>query len=140
VTLHADRPDQSSKPDENPAQRLKVFMKLPNADKAIISPEKLRDYILSPIHPIGRFKATFFKKLGYSAENWRILEQDLRNQILPEDVMEVKETQYGQKFIIRGLLTGPAKKTVQIITVWAIIKGEDIPKFITAYPGGKDEI
>ena len=55
------------------------MMKLPNADKAIISSEKLRDYILSPIHSIGRFKAAFFKKLGYSAENWKILEQDLRN-------------------------------------------------------------
>ena len=116
------------------------MMKLPNADKAIISSEKLRDYILSPIYPIGRFKAAFFKKLGYSAENWKILEQDLRNQILLEDVMKVKETQYAQKFIIKGFLTGPAKKTVQIITVWVIIKREDIPKFITAYPGGKDEI
>ena len=105
-----------------------------------INSEKLRDYILSPIHPIGRFKAAFFKKLGYSAKNWKILEQDLRNQILPEDVMKVKETQYGQKFIIKGFLTGPAKKTVQIITVLVIIKGKDIPKFITAYPGGKDEI
>ena len=37
------------------------MMKLPNADKAIISSEKLRDYILSPIHPIGRFKAAFLK-------------------------------------------------------------------------------
>ncbi|HEC67456.1 MAG TPA: hypothetical protein ENI35_01360 [Candidatus Desulfofervidus auxilii] len=63
------------------------------------------------------------------------MEQDLRNQILPEDVMEVKETQYGQKFIIRGLLTGPAKKTVQIITVWAIIKYNKRRRYSKVYYG-----
>jgi len=73
--------------------------------------------------------------LGYSTENWKVLEQDLRNQILSQNVNEVKETRYGRKFIIKGLLRGPAKKTVQIVTVWAIIKGENIPRFITAYPG-----
>ncbi len=39
-------------------------MRIPNANKAVIDSEKLRNYILSPIHPVGRFKATFFKKFG----------------------------------------------------------------------------
>ena len=30
---------------------------LPNASHAIIEPSKARDCLLSPIHPIGRFKA-----------------------------------------------------------------------------------
>ena len=111
-------------------------MKLPNADKAIIAPEKLRDYILSLVHPIGRFKAAFFRKVGYSAENWGVLEQDLRNLVLSRDVVKISETEYGRKFIIEGDLTGPANEAVRIVTVWAIIKGEDIPRFITAYPGG----
>ena len=36
-------------------------MILPNIDKAVIEPEKLRDYLLSKSHPIGRFKAEFFR-------------------------------------------------------------------------------
>ncbi|RLA94145.1 MAG: hypothetical protein DRG25_03140 [Deltaproteobacteria bacterium] len=110
-------------------------MKIPNANKAVIDSEKLHNYILSPVHPVGRFKAAFFKKLGYSTNNWKVLEQDLRNQILSQNVNEVKLTRYGRKFIIKGFLRGPPKKTVQIVTVWAIIKGENIPRFITAYPG-----
>jgi hypothetical protein len=34
-------------------------MKLPNAERAEAPPEKLRDYLLSPSHPVGRFKARF---------------------------------------------------------------------------------
>ena len=41
-------------------------MKLPNASRATIDAAKLRDYLLSPAHPVGRFKAPFFAALGYS--------------------------------------------------------------------------
>ena len=110
-------------------------MKLPHADGAIISAEKLRDYILSPVHPIGRFEATVFGELGYSAQNWEVFEQHLREQILSLDTVQVEESRYGRKFVIEGPLTGPAGKTMQIVTVWVILKGESIPRFVTAYPG-----
>jgi len=60
-------------------------MILPNADRAEISAQKLRDYLLSPNHPVGRFKARFFGALGFSAANWRDLEQALRSQHLRQD-------------------------------------------------------
>ena len=45
-------------------------MKLPNAAQALIEPAKVRDYLLSPAHPVGRFKAAFFVSLGYSQSEW----------------------------------------------------------------------
>ena len=58
-------------------------MLLPNADQAIIAPEKLRDYLLSVTHPVGKNKAVFFHALGYQAATWerltRILENDEAN-------------------------------------------------------------
>lgn len=39
-------------------------MNLPAADRALIQPEKLHDYLLSTEHPVGRFKAAFFARLG----------------------------------------------------------------------------
>ena len=42
-------------------------MKLPFAERAIVEPEKVREYLLSPTHPVGRFKAAFFHALGYSS-------------------------------------------------------------------------
>ena len=51
---------------------------LPNAENAIVDPRKVRDYLLSPTHPIGHFKAVVFNALGYSVENWELLAEDLR--------------------------------------------------------------
>ncbi len=110
--------------------------RLPNAEKAIIEAEKLRGYILSSTHPVGRFKAAIFRKLGYSAKNWEAFERSLRDLILTQDAEEVEESQYGKKFIVEGTLTGPSGDTMQIVTVWVILKGENVPRFITAYPGG----
>lgn len=37
---------------------------LPNAGHVVVDPAKLHDYLLSPFHYSGRFKATFFESLG----------------------------------------------------------------------------
>ncbi|MBI2847017.1 MAG: hypothetical protein HYX82_03955 [Chloroflexi bacterium] len=110
--------------------------RLPNAEKAIIEAKKLRGYILSSAHPVGRFKAAFFGRLGYSAENWEAFERYLRELALSQDVARVEDTRYGQKFVVEGSLVSPSGETVQIVTVWVILKGKDIPRFVTAYPGG----
>ena len=52
-------------------------MFLPNGSEARIDPAKLREYLLSSSHPIGRFKHPFFAGLGYSKERWQRLETDL---------------------------------------------------------------
>jgi len=49
-----------------------------DAAAAIVSADKLRDYLLSSAHPIGRYKCTFFRSLGYAPEQWQVLERDLR--------------------------------------------------------------
>jgi hypothetical protein len=105
--------------------------RLPNAEQAIIEAGKLQDYILSSVHPVGRFKAAFFQRLGYSIGNWEIFEQRLRELVLSEDVTKVEDTRYGQKFIVEGLLDSLTGEKVQIVTVWVILKGEKIPRFIT---------
>jgi len=53
-------------------------VKLPNAAQAIVETEKVRDYLLSPTHPVGRFKAAFFGMLGYAQEGWPVLVRELR--------------------------------------------------------------
>ena len=111
-------------------------MKLPNAENAVIDSEKLHDYLLSPSHPVGRFKAAFFSSLGYTQENWRQFEADLRRQHLSKDAILHQETSYGRKYEIHGKIRGPAGKTRGIISVWIILVDEDVPRFVTAYPGG----
>ncbi|GJG85381.1 hypothetical protein tb265_05620 [Gemmatimonadetes bacterium T265] len=43
-------------------------MKLPNAERAVVDPAKVRDYLLSPDHPVGESKARFFATLGLTRE------------------------------------------------------------------------
>jgi hypothetical protein len=52
-------------------------MKLPEAQRAVIAAAKIRDYLLSTSHPVGRFKAPFFASLGYTVADWQRLEKDL---------------------------------------------------------------
>jgi hypothetical protein len=110
--------------------------KLPNADKAVIDSEKIRGYVLSSTHPVGRFKAAFFGRFGYSAEKWMEFEQRLRELILSQDVAAVEETQYGRKYVVEGSLGTPSGQAVKVVTVWVILKRQGIPRLVTVYPGG----
>jgi hypothetical protein len=109
-------------------------MKLPDADNAVIPAEKLRDYLLSSSHPVGRFKAVFFHALGYTDGDCEQLEADIRS-ILTNDATVGEQTDYGQKLEVRGSITGPADRSAEIVTRWIILNGESMPRFITAYPG-----
>lgn len=73
-------------------------MALPGADRAVVEPRKLRDYLLSPAHLVGRFKAAFFTSLGYTADTWGLLSADLRSHAAAGDAQPVESSPYGQKY------------------------------------------
>ena len=72
-------------------------MLIPNADRATIDPAKLRDYLLSATHPIGRFKARFFNALGFAADRWEELAEALRLQHLTQHGQPAGPTGSGPK-------------------------------------------
>jgi hypothetical protein len=111
-------------------------LNLPNADQAIIPPEKLRDYLLSMDNEDGRSKAIFLARLGYTRERWSILEADLRSHILSLAAEETTPSKFGRKFTIRGPLQGPSGEAV-LTSIWIIRHGEEVPRFVTAYPARK---
>ena len=43
---------------------------------------------------------------------------------------------YGQKYLVRGILEGPSERSAEVVTVWIILSGEVVPRFVTAFPGG----
>ena len=110
-------------------------MRLPQVERAVVEPTKIRDYLLSASHPVGRFKAQFFVALGYSQERWDILAADLKRHAEVGIATEREMSPYGQKFEVRGRLVGPSGRTAEIISVWMILRGMDAPKLITAFPG-----
>ena len=111
-------------------------MLLPNADLAEIDPQKLRGYLLSRTHPVGRFKARFFAALGYAAERWQELEADLRIQHLTRDAQPGELLPEGQAFTIRAILKGPNGQSAVVLSVWFVAAAGGAPRFVTAYPGG----
>jgi len=83
-------------------------VRLPNVDHAIVEQGKLKGYLLSEVHPVGRFNARFFASLGFTADNWRELETALRSQHLPESATPGPVETFGQSFTIRAIRKGPA--------------------------------
>lgn len=108
-------------------------MALLNRNVAAIPAEKLRDYLLSSTHPIGRYKATFFRALGYDPNNWQVLADDLRSLLLL-NAEQLNVTEYGRKYATTGSITGPNGRLAEIVAVWIILAGEEMPRFVTAYP------
>jgi hypothetical protein len=100
---------------------------------AIISRDKVAGYLLSPSHPIGRYKAAFFASIGYSIDASEVLERDLRG-LLGAEIAELDSTEYGQKFSSRGLITGPNGRQAYVLAIWIILSDENSPRFVTAYP------
>lgn len=107
---------------------------IPNAERAVIDAAKLRDYLLSRVHPVGRLKAAFFHSLGYEARRWRRLEADPQAQHLSQHARELPPTPYGRRFAIRAKLVGPSGSPAEVASIWIVLAAEDFPRFVTAYP------
>lgn len=105
-------------------------MKLP--ENTIIAREKLSDYLLRPRD--DHDKSGFLAVAGYTGLDAERLEADMRVQLLPLEAASAGETVYGEKFIVRGSLTGPNGRTLKVLSVWMAEKATGLTKFITPYP------
>ena len=108
------------------------FVKLPNAEQARVPEAKLRSYLLSSEHTIGRFKSRFFAALGFTDENWSELRERLLE--LAQGSAELGDTsQFGQKYLVSARLRGP-RDSAEVVTVWIVLEGDDAPRLVTVYP------
>ena len=110
-------------------------MGLPNADRAVVEDAKVRDYLLSPTHPVGRFKSVFFAALGFSAGQWSLLRDALLELARTGDAIPGQVSHFGLKFEIHAILRGPSGRQADVVAVWMVSNGQDFPHFITAHPG-----
>ena len=105
-------------------------MKLP--DNAVIAREKLTGYLLLKL--TENDKSAFLALAGYTLANPSQLETDLRQQILTREAAFMESTEYGDKYSIRGELTGPNGHQLNVVTIWMIESASGLTKFITLYP------
>ena len=110
-------------------------MRLPNVDIVVVEDAKVRDYLLSPTHPVGRFKSVFFIALGFAPDRWQALRDALLELGRAGDAVPGQASPFGLKFEIRATLHGPSGRQANVVTVWMVSSGQDFPHFVTAHPG-----
>ena len=108
-------------------------MKLPNADRAVVEIEKLRDYCLSTSHPRGRHKARVFAtSLGITAENAEELRDVILSAVLSEDAMPTEGDEYGQRYVVDFTMARQSRQA-DVRTTWIVRTGEDYPRLTSCY-------
>ncbi|MHB8483315.1 MAG: DUF6883 domain-containing protein [Nitrospiria bacterium] len=107
---------------------------MPNSEFSAIDIRKIKEYLLSTTHPIGRSKSAFFSEIGYNQSNTEVFKEALLNIAKTGKVLEKSETPHGTKYVVNGLISSPDGNMRALITVWIIDKGNDHPRFVTAYP------
>lgn len=108
-------------------------MRIPGVDRALISTEKIVQYLLNYDHPDGASKARVLAHAGFDREHPQVLELALREQHLTCEARRGKPSPFGEKYEITRLLTGPTG-AVLVTSIWIIRQAESFPRLITIVP------
>ena len=109
-------------------------MKFPGADKAVVSREKIVDYLLNPAHPDNGGKAEFFTQLGFRRDQWEVLVAALKTLAHTGEVTSASRSSHGEKYVVAGRIQSPGGKTPSVQSIWIVDKGLVAARLVTAYP------
>ncbi len=108
-------------------------MRLPNAERALVDLDKLRDYCLNPAHPRGRHKARVFASvLGITAREAAWLRTAFLQAARAGDAIPGAADAHGQRYHMDTSIVG-AKGTALVRTTWIVRTGEDFPRLTSCY-------
>ena len=108
-------------------------MRLPSAEAVEIDVRKVRDYLLSPTHPIGRHKARVFAALGFDDSSVEAFISEIRRIAATGEVTRITETMFGRKYVVIAELNGTVG-TVSVQTVWMQARGKLTVRLVTVIP------
>jgi hypothetical protein len=108
-------------------------VKLPQAERVEIDVRKVSDYLLSPVHPVGRFKARVFKALGFDQATPDAFVAEVRRIAGEGEVAEVQDFAFGRKYTVPGELKGP-RGAARVVTVWMQAVGREDVRLVTVRP------
>lgn len=113
---------------------LKHFMKIPNAERAIVDIRKLQDYCLNLQHDKGKHKARLFASLlGMGPSDVEGLRNALLEAVKEQNAQLGEKDAYGQRYTLDFVLTWHHKQAT-IRSAWITETNSDIPKLTTAFP------
>ena len=108
-------------------------MPIPDAQLAVVTDEKVRDYLLNLEHPDGGSKAVWFQSLGYQRDEWQSLAHDLLALARECQEFETEIVKFGVKYKTVGTIGRPDHRPGRVLAVW-IVEDNDPPRLVTAYP------
>ncbi len=107
--------------------------KLPNYTNAEIAIEKLSEYSLNELHPLGKEKAIVFKSaLGITVEHASLLKEAIYRGLQNNPCSEKVGDKYGKRYLVKMKLCIFEIEAV-VITSWIIKEGEDFARLTTCY-------
>ena len=109
---------------------------MPNHQKAITPKEKFLDYSLDYDNPNSRGKAEAYEKtLGYNKDNADGLIKQIEDAIREEIIspIETTKSEFGTKYKYRIPIKGVNGQIKNVIAVYQIDEGTEIPRMITNY-------
>ena len=107
---------------------------LPNVENTTINPKKLTEYALNPDHPVGGNKAKVFESaLGYNQSNADDLMRQIYEKLPNSEAVLGTLDEYGQRYTVDILISGPNGNTVNVRTGWIIKTGSDVPELTTLF-------
>jgi len=124
----------------NGGQRLKrkqsgagSLVKLPNAERAVVEIDKLRNYCLNPDHRRGCHKARVFAAvLGLTIDDAGELRDALLAAARNEDAEPGEHDEYGARYVVDFTVNGPAGQGM-VRSSWIIRRGEGFPRLTSCY-------
>jgi hypothetical protein len=108
-------------------------VRLPNAEQAIVDITKLRDYVLSDMHPRGRHKArVFLSALGLTAAAGDELQNLLLQAARTGDAVEGTSDEFGTRYTIDFEIVRSGKRA-RVRSSWIVPIDNGRPRMITCY-------
>lgn len=98
-------------------------LKLPNAENAILPDRKFTNYLFGGEHPEGLAKGdAFTSRLGYSADNWRELQDEIRVKASQYPSKYKDNNGYGDRYEQKMILYGKKGTPANIVVGWVYKK------------------
>ena len=82
----------------------------------------------------GGSNASFFLRYGFTVADWQRLAEALIRHASDNEVVEIKETSHGRRYVVDGPLTAPDRTNLNVRTAWYSYPSSDAPRFVTAHP------
>ena len=103
---------------------------LPNCEHAVVSVEKVRDYLLNDSHPEGGSKARFFQRFGFTTEKYEVLQEAILRL-----ACVVERPPYGTRYVMRAKVPTPDGRNPEVTVAWFIDADETrTPRLATVVP------